>query len=283
MGPAPTTTSCDLGDFHACKDVCMDRSPLSQTCCQPQLWLWAGRSVYTGPSLGLGLHSGSVACLVVAIDGTFSIRIGERMTVPLKSALVPARLTHQVVANAEHMVFSHFDPNSLWDNTCRGEMMRTDGPIDYRHRHEAALIAGAAFPAGLRSVSDWLEVASGPSTAHIHPADGDQRIAAAVDELRRLQPDEKKSAGELADSVGLSTSRFLHVFNDQTGTSLRRYRLWLRMLHVAASIANGADLTTAAVEAGFASSSHLSSAFRTMFGLTPSALLGARIHIVDPM
>jgi AraC-like DNA-binding protein len=53
---------------------------------------------------------------------------------------------------------------------------------------------------------------------------------------------------------------------------LRRYVLWLRLRHVVACVAIG---YTAAHEAGFADSAHLSRTFRSMFGLPLSSLFGA--------
>jgi methylphosphotriester-DNA--protein-cysteine methyltransferase len=52
------------------------------------------------------------------------------------------------------------------------------------------------------------------------------------------------------------------------------------MLHVATAVSKGADLTRAAVDAGFASPSHFSDAFRRMFGLTATTLLGGGVEIV---
>ncbi|MDX8028575.1 AraC family transcriptional regulator [Lentzea sp. BCCO 10_0856] len=88
------------------------------------------------------------------------------------------------------------------------------------------------------------------------------------------------SAPQVAAELSLSTSRFLHLFSAQAGTSFRRYRLWARMLRVAAATAGGADLTRASVEAGFASPSHFSDSFHDMFGLTASTLLGKNARVV---
>jgi AraC-like DNA-binding protein len=44
-------------------------------------------------------------------------------------------------------------------------------------------------------------------------------------------------------------------------------------------LAQGHSLTQAAHDAGFASSAHLSTTFKTMFGLTPSDLLSLRLPI----
>ena len=50
---------------------------------------------------------------------------------------------------------------------------------------------------------------------------------------------------------------------------------------VGAALERGANLTEAAMAGGFSSSSHLSVAFRAMFGLSPSRLIkvGARFKI----
>jgi AraC-like DNA-binding protein len=52
------------------------------------------------------------------------------------------------------------------------------------------------------------------------------------------------------------------------------------MCHAASALSDGADLTTAAGEAGFASPSHFSDAFRAMFGLSATALLAGQTRIV---
>ena len=99
----------------------------------------------------------------------------------------------------------------------------------------------------------WVEYATGSSANT-----ADERIRAALETLRA---DPELSAARLAAGVHLSTSHFLRLFKRDTGTTLRRYRIWTRMLTTAAGIAGGADLTTASMAAGFASPSHFSAAF----------------------
>lgn len=115
---------------------------------------------------------------------------------------------------------------------------------------------------------------------YLEPDLADERIRTALS-LLRTHP--CLSAPQVAAEISLSTSRFLHLFSAQTGTSFRRYRLWARMLRVAAATAEGADLTRASAEAGFASPSHFSDTFHDMFGLTASAVLTTNTRIVlDP-
>ena len=88
--------------------------------------------------------------------------------------------------------------------------------------------------------------------------------------------------GLLAAVAGLSESRFLHLFRDEFGTSVRRYRLWVRLMHAGAAIAAGDNLTTAAMKAGFASPSHLADRFKTTFGLSATQLLGTGLNLRTP-
>jgi AraC-like DNA-binding protein len=100
----------------------------------------------------------------------------------------------------------------------------------------------------------------------------DERIAAAVARLRS-DPRERRSLAALARTVGLSPSRFRHLFFDQMGISCRRYVLWLRLLDAIEASSRGASPTQAAQEAGFSDSAHLARTFRRMLGIPPSAVV----------
>ena len=78
---------------------------------------------------------------------------------------------------------------------------------------------------------------------------------------------------EVAREAFLSPTRFRHVFVEQTGTALRPYLLWRRFLRAWGLVREGASLSTAAHEAGFADAAHLTRTSQKMFGFAPSALL----------
>lgn len=99
----------------------------------------------------------------------------------------------------------------------------------------------------------------------------DLRIAALQEKLRGL-PEKRAALGELAAAIGLSESRLTHLFKRETGVSLRRYLLWLRLSDAMARALSGASLTEAAHAAGFADSAHLSRTCRDMFGINPQAV-----------
>lgn len=94
--------------------------------------------------------------------------------------------------------------------------------------------------------------------------DLDPRIVAVIDSLA----DEAGAAAveHIAQKVGLSPSRFQHLFTGQIGIPFRRYRAWQRLRRAWRKIANGATITAAAHEAGFFDSAHFAHEYRRTFG-----------------
>jgi AraC-like DNA-binding protein len=79
-------------------------------------------------------------------------------------------------------------------------------------------------------------------------------------------------AGEAASAVGLSKSRFLHLFKAQLGITYRRMQIWFKLVASFPMVLDSRDLTEVALEAGFADSAHYSRCFKETFGMSPSAL-----------
>lgn len=88
--------------------------------------------------------------------------------------------------------------------------------------------------------------------------------------------DEQLTLDNLAALANLSSSRFRHLFVEQTGMGLRPYILWRRFLRVWELLMAGETLSSAAHGAGFADSAHLTRTSRRMFGIPPSALVLSR-------
>ena len=75
----------------------------------------------------------------------------------------------------------------------------------------------------------------------------------------------------LATESGYSRSHFLRMFRAATGQSPHRYLLELRLAEAQALIASRSmPLTDIALACGFSSHAHLTTAFRSRFGVTPS-------------
>jgi len=79
----------------------------------------------------------------------------------------------------------------------------------------------------------------------------------------------------LARDAGLSPRQMRHAFARDVGLSMRAYIRWQRVRRAIAAVESGANLTAAAVAAGFADSAHLSRVFREQFGMMPIQGLGS--------
>lgn len=110
----------------------------------------------------------------------------------------------------------------------------------------------------------------------------DPRIERTVERIKR-SPHDLLSAQQLAQEVGLSPSRLLALFKQHVGIPIRRYRLWRRLYQSTLRLSEGCSLTEAAMEAGFADSSHFSRTYLDMIGMQPSTLTrnecGLRIFV----
>ena len=144
------------------------------------------------------------------------------------------------------------------------------GKAAFQHDRESELLAPPGNP--IEALA-WLDAAAPQCRRSIDP-----RIARLTSEFHD-DPASKRSAHALAAEVGLSESRLLHLFRAETGTTMRAYRMWTRMLQAAREVGNGSNLTTAAANAGFASPSHLADRFRQTFGLNATKLLSTGIAI----
>jgi AraC-like DNA-binding protein len=224
------------------------------------------RALYVGPGLDLSPHLNVATTIAVSLGQPFELRTwskkgGWSPWHPEVARRIASGTLHHLKSRGP-MAFLYLDP--LIDRRhalCEADLLRGRESL---HQHVGRIGLDEAFAAfGLR-----------PN----HPRDA--RIARVVLEIDR-RPDAFNRLQDAAALACLSPSRFRARFDAELGLPLRRYRLWRKMAAVMRAIAKGGNLTEAAHSAGFSSSAHLSSAFRQMFGLSPSSLLalGARIDL----
>jgi len=80
----------------------------------------------------------------------------------------------------------------------------------------------------------------------------------------------KESVGQLSAATGVSPFHLCRVFRRETGFTIHRYRTELRLRWSLQPLADGVDILTIALAAGFSHHSHFTMAFRTTFGVLPS-------------
>jgi AraC-like DNA-binding protein len=138
-----------------------------------------------------------------------------------------------------------------------------------------------------RNESDEFEIEArglhllGMSLGAIRPGDASMRRSTEVRWTRSLQrikeavaiaPADKWDVEKLARIALISPFHLCRVFRRMTGTSIYGYVLRERLASTLDAVLDGEDLTTIALDAGFASHSHFTARFRDFFGCTPVAL-----------
>ena len=76
-----------------------------------------------------------------------------------------------------------------------------------------------------------------------------------------------------SERVHLSESRFAHLFKEETGIPLKSYIVLNKLQKAYDSIFNGDNITTAALNAGFDSASHLAYTNKMMTGMSATNIL----------
>lgn len=102
------------------------------------------------------------------------------------------------------------------------------------------------------------------------------RLPTGIAEVVRAiyaEPMLRMSQDELARRLHMERTRALRCFKAATGQTFREFKKWSALQHAAQLMAQGALVRTAAMDAGFADTAHLSRVFREGFGLTPSAAI----------
>lgn len=100
----------------------------------------------------------------------------------------------------------------------------------------------------------------------------DPRLRRVVDSIR-MHPYERFLAADSANDVGLSFSRFVHLFKEQIGMSFRAFCAWKRARALLPHVSTRGNLTDLALRIGYPDSTHFSHSIRRIYGLRPRDIL----------
>lgn len=154
------------------------------------------------------------------------------------------------------------------ESAAGSELARLASPPD---SPEAWARAGAAIIDRIGDVERWARrsplSAPQPTALPRHPA---------VHKTLQLLPSRIRDGTvrlrDISRDVGLSESRFAHLFSAQVGMAFRPYVRCLRVTRAVELAVQGQSITDAAHEAGFADGSHLNRACYLTLGMAPTAL-----------
>lgn len=203
----------------------------------------------------------------VAADVPFTIRTDGRQRKRAYFALVPPNVQHEICSDDPVVWNILLEPESL-DVTAvlsalPGLIPRPDA--DY-------LRLQSAFREWLDDVDAIDRAAPAIDAALLGTASTprvlDDRLARVVQSIR-ARPYEHRLAADCARAVGLSFSRFLHLFSAEIGVSFRTFCAWKRARALLPFVATTRNLTDLALRIGYPDSTHFSHSIRRIYGLCP--------------
>ena len=220
----------------------------------PKFFMNRTEACYLGPAIPMGPHSVSLASLVFSLGAPFKLTLWGSKTDSVIDindtyAFIPAKARHQLICD-DPVVIVFLDPAQI-----NQEYFTAEDLSDLNTR-----IRQLTFPVTLVDLLRCLNLDNTKVT--------DARILAVIGEMIQ-QPNVFKTIHDAAEFTSLSEPRFRSLFNQELGVSFRQFRLWQRMMHVLRNLGKTRSLTQLALESGFSSSSHFSTAFKNMFGISP--------------
>jgi len=234
------------------------------------LWIVDALPVATRTTRITASHAHHAIQIVVGLGGEFRLST-EVAAVENAPAAVAADTAHQFEAEGR-VALIFVEPESRQGRAI-GARLFGDGRLAAVPDHlteDFAVLAGNATTTGEPAAAgdDLIQRMAGDQRAGVLP---DFRVRKVADWARR-QLERTISLADAVPVAGLSPGRLRHLFVEDTGLPFKTYLLWLRLTRAVDRIRDGAPLTAAAHEAGFADSAHLSRTFRRMFGVAPTNL-----------
>jgi AraC-like DNA-binding protein len=232
-----------------------------------------GRALFCGPLRHNASHRHAVPVYLAGLNGAFRLRVANARWRTCRAAVIPAGIAYEFDMNGEPLGVVYLEPSVAGAAALAGLLRDTD-------EEHGALLGKDGDGNALRAIyedagsGEWMAAALDDLVAFSHrraPKSLDPRIARAVS-LLQAADGELTSADAIARSVGLSSSRFQHLFTAEVGVAFRRYRGWRRLRLAISEIVSGSSITYAAHAAGFADQAHFAREFRRSFGApaTPS-------------
>ncbi len=247
----------------------------SQARGEDSLWhLDATRTLFVGPLHFNGDHQHGAPVFLAGLYGPFGLRVQRGAWLTCRTAVIPAGVVHELNVGGNPIAVLYIEPNGAGADALI--------PLVGNSRETSGVLIGGTGEIGTmralyedRSSLQWTESALtdlvGFAKRRARKA-MDSRVAHAVEIMRECHND-LTLVSKLAGEVGLSASRFQHLFTDDVGVPFRRYRAWARMRTAIAEIVAGSNFTTAAHAAGFSDQAHFARDFRRTFGAPASVSL----------
>lgn len=207
----------------------------------------------------------------IAHETPFEIRVDSAPPTRAWLALVPANVVHRITSADRLMRDILIEPESavLAELAASGARVVRSRTAEYLNLQRAfnAWLAGSE-PANANAAELDRFFFGRP----LSPRSIDPRIRRVVTGIG-AHPHDQISATEFAHLTSLSFSRFVHLFKQEIGMTVRAFCAWKRARSVLPSMIGPCNLTQLALEAGYPDSTHFSHSIRRIFGLRPRDII----------
>jgi AraC-like DNA-binding protein len=233
---------------------------------------WPAALFLWGPGSWADLHRHHCVQLVMTLRGTLRFRGRQRQRWTTSQALlVRPDARHEVDARNTDVLIAFVDAESDLGAALVGRTQSDVAPIAPETVAEWRTQLGESASLTAARVEPWV---TETLLRDRRPTSLDYRVKRVLHALPgRLADADTVSLDAVAASVGLSPSRFMHLFTTSVGVPLRPYVLWLRLQCGASELARGRTVADAAHAAGFSDAAHFTRTLRRMIGATPRQVL----------
>jgi len=254
------------------------------------LWhLGKGQTFFSGPLFYNANHEHGAPVYLAGLYDEFLVRVAQGPWRRTRTAMIPAGVRHELRLDGQPLAVFYIEPDQAGPEVLVPlvrDAAEEGGALLGRRGEVAAFRALYEDPAA----AAWAGEALGDLARFSGRRAGvsgrrplDPRVAQVLGWLRDEADPAPAPLARLAAAVGLSASRFQHLFTAAVGVPFRRYRAWLRMRRAIAEIVRGRSFTRAAHLAGFADQAHFAHDFKRTFGAPAGVSLGVVRGAAPPM
>lgn len=209
-------------------------------------------SVFSVDVAGVACHPNPVTCVVRGRRGPLTVA-GQGQSVTGDIVIIRSGIEHHIICGEGGLSAMYLD----------GARWRGPGPLAERLEGRVGELALAGMQLDADAQAELRErLDHGQGRLPLG-------MSAVLADLA-AEPMARMSQDELAKRLRSERTQALRLFKHSTGTTFRQFKRWAGLQHAARLIVAGALVRTAAMDAGFADTAHLTRTFKQCFGLTPS-------------
>lgn len=200
-------------------------------------------------------------------------------------AVVPPWVPHRVACDERLICSITIEPETVDEAALPAWLRQRAGPVPDSHPELLPMLQRVrrthAWLRGPGRLADW-------QTACFDQALFGQPLATRAIDPRIVQvlqamrddPALLTTAQDCAERVGLSFSRFLHLFKAEVGAPFRSLRTWKRARSLLHHVTRDTPLVHVALDTGYPDSTHFSHSIRQVYGLKPRDLFAGSRQLV---